>query len=77
MSWRDFALCAEVGGDLFFPDEEPAGEHGWADAVKICNACPVRKACLLDALDNGDNYWGVRGGKTAGARRKMAKGMAA
>lgn len=76
-NWRARALCAQIGASFFFPDDEPNGEHGWSDAVAICNMCPVKKACLLDALDSGDNYWGVRGGKTAGARRKMAKGMAA
>jgi WhiB family redox-sensing transcriptional regulator len=58
-SWRDAALCAEVGGDFWFPETGTS-----AAAVKrICAACPVRVSCLEYALENCEQ-WGIWGGLT-------------
>lgn len=75
-AWTDEALCAQVDGDLFFP--EKGGPNGEAKA--ICNGnpargiapCPVRAACLEDALLT-DDRWGIRGGLTERERRKLKK----
>src|ERR1700685_1180494 len=45
-SWQDQALCAQVDGDLWFP--EPGGAQ--TDAKRICRACPVRRQCLAAVL---------------------------
>jgi WhiB family redox-sensing transcriptional regulator len=53
---------------VFFPDP---GERGKvARAKRICAGCPVRAACLADALDtpSGQDY-GIRGGTTREERR--------
>lgn len=67
MSWRARALCAEVGGDVFFPEKgEPAG-----DAKAVCARCPVQGECLWDALERGDVTYGVLGGMSPQERRGL------
>lgn len=69
MSSRARALCAEVGGDAFFPEKgEPATE-----AKKICARCPVRGECLWDALERGDVTYGVLGGRSPQERRALLR----
>lgn len=38
-------------------------------ARRVCEACPVRGICLIDALDN-DEGWGVWGGYTRPERAR-------
>lgn len=65
--WTRDALCAEVGGDMFFPDLGEAAH----EAKKICAACPVRDACLEYALRNRVKE-GIWGGMNYKARRRYA-----
>ncbi|WP_435969329.1 WhiB family transcriptional regulator [Streptomyces sp. Qhu_M48] len=52
-------LCTELDPDLFFPERVNAAT---IHAVKsICVDCPIRTACLNQALDNGEQY-GIWGG---------------
>ncbi|UAJ78342.1 WhiB family transcriptional regulator [Leifsonia sp. ZF2019] len=71
--WMADARCAEIGGDLFFPEI-----GGSTDAKKICTTCEVRAQCLQYALDNGET-WGTWGGLNARELRKLrlAAGAAA
>lgn len=66
--WINDAACATVGGDGWYPTDE--GDK--APAVRICQACPVRQACLDYALDNETDYvaWGIWGGLTPAQRRR-------
>jgi WhiB family redox-sensing transcriptional regulator len=64
--WRQDALCAQIGLDMFFPGK---GEST-ADAKRACMACPVRVECLTEALANGERY-GVWGGKSERERRRL------
>lgn len=41
-------------------------------AKGVCAGCPGRKACLLGALEQGDD-WTVRGGLTAAERRRLPR----
>lgn len=67
-SWQDFALCAQTGPELFFPEKgTPA-----APAKAICRACPVREDCLRYALAGPVAEWGIWGGFTERARRGIA-----
>lgn len=62
------ALCAEVGGDLFFADK---GQ--WAETFKaktVCARCRVRSECLSYALQNGEQH-GVWGGTTPEQRKHL------
>ncbi len=46
IDWPEFAKCRGVDIEVFFPN---AGE-GYAKARRYCFQCPVRMACLEDAL---------------------------
>jgi WhiB family redox-sensing transcriptional regulator len=76
--WRDRAACAAPGVDLalFFPDP---GERGKvAKAKRVCAGCPVRGACLAEALSLSWNRdYGIRGGTTREERRRPAARRAA
>lgn len=63
--WRDSAVCAQVDPELMFPDTSLPG--AWEPALATCRRCPVRRACLADALAEeaaaGERArYGVRGG---------------
>jgi hypothetical protein len=58
--WSDWALCAEVDPELWYPHENANLVN---DAKAICEGCPVREECLLDAIDR-DDPWGIWGGLT-------------
>lgn len=74
----------EVNTELFYPLRDKALYKPVADAAKaICygrdglGECPVRRTCLLYAMDNGDTH-GIYGGKSnreraALDRRRLAK----
>jgi WhiB family redox-sensing transcriptional regulator len=64
--WRAAALCAQVGTDLFFPEQGGSLKQ----PKKVCKRCPVRAECLADALEQGDQ-WGMRGGLSEIERRKL------
>lgn len=72
LAWQDQALCAQVGGDAWFPD---MGESN-AEAKRVCRACPVRGECLEYALANGEQ-WGVWGGMSEQQRSRLKRGAAA
>ena len=71
-AWMEEALCAEIGGEIFFPER---GE-GPAEAKAVCAACPVRDQCLAHALLNKEPH-GIWGGMTEGERRALLDGSAA
>jgi hypothetical protein len=67
--WRARAAC--IGqGDAMFPDSDKTRIE---DARNICAGCPVSTACLRDAINTGDNKWGVRGGLTPEERQSLKK----
>ncbi len=67
-TWRNRAACRGIDPDVFFPvTEEDADE-----AKAICNACPVREACLEFALAAREKE-GVWGGTTERERRRIVR----
>lgn len=74
------ALCAQVGGELFFLDEDARGnrtKRGFLTwemrmAKSICEQCPVKQPCLEEALAN-PGLQGVWGGTTGNERRRMRR----
>lgn len=71
--WREKALCAQIGGDEFFP--EKTGDHAsWRRAVSVCRSCPVQVECLQYALDNNEAF-GVWGGTTPRQRGRIRRGV--
>ena len=60
-----------VDAELFFPfahSRSTAYAEQVADAIKVCDVCPVKAACLTFALNAGIDY-GVFGGQSAEQRR--------
>lgn len=71
-AWTEQALCAEVGGDFFFPEKgQPS-----APAKQVCRSCEVRAECLEYALEN-DEPFGIWGGMSERERRRLKRQVAA
>ncbi|MFD8567893.1 WhiB family transcriptional regulator [Streptomyces sp. NPDC057694] len=68
-TWQDQALCAQTGGDFFFP--EPGSSV--REAKQICRLCEIRPACLDYALTN-DERFGVWGGLSEKERHQLRRG---
>jgi WhiB family redox-sensing transcriptional regulator len=67
--WRDQAVCLEVVSaeyDPFFADS--AGLQ--AEAIAICETCPVRDDCLTFAVRTGQQY-GIWGGQPQQIVRRL------
>ena len=62
----DDALCAQVGGDLFFPEQGGST----LEARRFCHDCEVEADCLGYALAN-DERFGIWGGLSPAERRKL------
>ena len=60
-NWRDGASCAQIGGDLWFP--EKGARHDARQAKRICESCPVRELCFEYALTLPTVHHGIWGGK--------------
>lgn len=82
--WRAWAACAGSDPEMFYPlDPEDAAQAAAARAV--CARCPVRAACLAEAMAVEDpaRRWGITGATTPRERtalhraRPMATGGAA
>jgi len=74
--WVQQALCANhpINPDLFYVSKKTRPEDVEA-AVAVCQACPVRRDCLQNALDN-DDPWGIWGGTTESQRASSQKTVA-
>ena len=74
--WMDRAACAQVGGDMWYPEQGESVEP----AKQVCARCPVKAECLDFALETGDR-WGVWGAlsdrQRRAVRRSRAGGLAA
>lgn len=70
-NWRAFAACRDQDPELFFPaaTDGPAYEAQVAAAKSVCRRCPVRVACLRDALQRVPH--GIAGGLTESERRAV------
>jgi WhiB family redox-sensing transcriptional regulator len=67
-TWRNRAACRGIDPDIFFPITDEDAEP----AKAICNACPVREACLEFALAARERE-GVWGGATERERRRIVR----
>lgn len=81
--WRHDRACTDADAELFYPTEhatstDPAKRAAaWAPARAICDTCPVKAACLEDALtwEPGGVYYrfGLRGGLDPRERANLAR----
>jgi WhiB family redox-sensing transcriptional regulator len=69
--WNAQAACATADPDLFFPEPGTPAER-IAEAKQICARCPVRQACLEDALRRGEPD-AICGGLTARERHRAVR----
>lgn len=70
----DRPACAGLG-DLFFGETQGSNPSREAVAKQLCDACPLKAACLDSALEGGDRtQQGFRGGLNAADRRQLVKG---
>ena len=67
--WREAALCAEIDGDLFFPERGTSSRQ----AKAVCAVCPSKAPCLEFALDNEETGYGIWGGMSGRERRAVKR----
>ncbi|MFV2196000.1 WhiB family transcriptional regulator [Nocardiopsis sp. LOL_012] len=65
--WSEWAACQGSDLNVFFSN----GRHIQDRARAVCGRCPVRAACLADAIEQGDQF-GIRGGLNPQERRRVA-----
>jgi len=70
--WMEDAACANTFTELFFYHNKSTKISEVADALRICQGCPVIERCLQFAFDSNDQY-AVLGGTTPGQRREMKR----
>lgn len=69
--WEDDAACRESENpDLWFPSR--TDDMSRARAQRICQSCPVRQACLDQAIWDSERF-GIWGGLTYRDRLKHAR----
>ena len=72
--WRPQAACRDEDPERWFPvgSSGPVHEAQVAAAKAVCRRCPVKAACLQDALDGGLDH-GVFGGLDENERRAVRR----
>jgi len=65
--WREQALCAQVGSEVFFLPKGGSAK----EAREICAKCPVAAECLQYAVNNPEINDGIWAGKTSEQLQKM------
>jgi WhiB family redox-sensing transcriptional regulator len=73
--WQFDGACRDSDPESFFLDPNMRGSNKHQrelTAIKICNSCPVKQACLDHALSVPEIF-GVWGGMTEEQRHKILK----
>lgn len=68
--------CATLPVAWWFPTRQRGRDNHGERAKAICAGCPVRSACLVSALQRGEE-WGIWGGAGESRRRVLRRGLAA
>lgn len=73
--WSNLAACAGLDLSTFYPAHTQGRGDAYAPARPICDACPVRRECLDDALawEKGrrERRWGMAGGLSPDERHRL------
>lgn len=84
IDWREQALCAQIGSDLFFVDDtgpydalRQANER-YPAAKRVCQACPVQAQCLefemrVEGSRHSTHRFGIFGGLNPRERYDLYK----
>lgn len=71
--WRREAACRDLVDTYFDPwDSDDKAAEPNATAAHICGMCPVRRACLIEAIVKVETY-GTWGGLTLKQRKKLIR----
>lgn len=72
--WMEAAACVGHDPEAWFADTFTQREEK-RFALSVCASCPVQTACLAYAMEaeSGFNRWGIYGGTTPDARRRLGK----
>ena len=69
-------LCAQIDGDMFFPDELEDTEEVMSlktmTAKAVCIDCPIQLSCLTYAVEHPE-LLGIWGGMTTKERRLLRR----
>ena len=69
-TWRSEANCRNSDPDMFFPESK---DRRYAEeALAVCYGCEVKEDCLDHAIENDEKY-GIWGGMTPEARKKLSR----
>jgi WhiB family transcriptional regulator, redox-sensing transcriptional regulator len=72
-SWRQYAACAQLDTNLFFPNGLTGDAIDQINLAKtVCSDCPVSRQCLEFALRTLQDY-GVWGGRSEEERRVIRR----
>ena len=69
--WMTAAACRGMNADPWFP-ARGASEYDIADAIAICQTCPVRSACL-EYAQREQIHHGIWGGCNANERYRLRR----
>lgn len=74
--WTTSAACRSLdpieADRLFYPAQGRGASAATTEALALCSTCPVREACLAEALAVRD-VDGVRGGRTGKQRLALVR----
>lgn len=71
--WRHDAACRGLAHRYFDPwDADERAEQPNATATQFCETCPVKRECLIAAIEN-DEESGVWGGLTRRQRKMLVR----
>lgn len=76
MGWQQLAACRDTDPELFFPEVDdytaPETAAQLFAAAKVCVSCPVRRECLIYAVDSGQSF-GIWAGRTPSELRAIRR----
>ena len=72
--WVADAACAQIAGDLFYPEGKGSNQSDYTHARQICHGCPVKAECLDYALSVPAHHdHGMWAGTTPAERATLRK----
>jgi WhiB family redox-sensing transcriptional regulator len=70
--FNGFALCTEVGGDMFFPEPCSQAAPQYKEMRKVCIRCEVNEECAEYAIQANEQE-GMWGGLSPNERKEIRR----